>query len=380
MSKKYLTWAGTVLTAVVVAAFSAAAQEFAPMLPDTLPCGANLTCIKSGDEWGTTLRVTGTGDMWDYQVTLTSASKGSTAPWGHVDKVIIEEGVTYIGAFAFYESLGLKEVIVDAATPPTFKESQGGPLTPPQSYGYGAFPIAIKTAILRVPQDNLNDYKAADVWKEFGYFNPHTVTFDIKGMIFLPTTKRKDTPTYDTLVSYGDKVIEPAQQPSKTDFSFIGWLIDNDYEGMIRYDFNSPVTSDITLRAGWVPTTSVASLDRITPPVNPSEETAIIVTAQTSAFTAGPNPASFASGGVAFFRNGSRIESGALSVFDASGNAVRHITLSDDVGGKGKRNVGSWDLRDANGRAVPSGTYLVRGTVNTSGGKTERVSAVVGVR
>jgi len=104
--------------------------------------------------------------------------------------------------------------------------------------------------------------------------------------------------------------------------------------------------------------------------------------------TAGPNPANAASGGVTFFRNGNRIENGTLSVYDASGNAVRQIIIRDNTSGKDTRNavtersrsVGSWDLRDANGRTVPSGTYLVRGTVKTSGGKTERVSAVVGVR
>jgi hypothetical protein len=37
-------------------------------------------------------------------------------------------------------------------------------------------------------------------------------------------------------------------------------------------------------------------------------------------------------------------------------------------------------LRDAKGRPVPEGAYLLRGVVKTSDGKRERVEVVVGVR
>jgi len=41
--------------------------------------------------------------------------------------------------------------------------------------------------------------------------------------------------------------------------------------------------------------------------------------------------------------------------------------------------VGVWDLRGMRGRPVLGGTYLVKGELKMSGGKRERVSAVVDV-
>jgi len=63
-----------------------------------------------------------------------------------------------------------------------------------------------------------------------------------------------------------------------------------------------------------------------------------------------------------------------------AGNAVRKVAVRDDAPAAWKRRIGSWDLKDANGRAVPEGTYLARGVLKTADGKSERVSAVVGVR
>jgi len=42
--------------------------------------------------------------------------------------------------------------------------------------------------------------------------------------------------------------------------------------------------------------------------------------------------------------------------------------------------VGRWDLTDRKGRPVSEGTYLVKGTLKTLDGKTEKVSVVLGVR
>jgi len=115
---------------------------------------------------------------------------------------------------------------------------------------------------------------------------------------------------------------------------------------------------------------------------NPSAESAVSpVPMPTAEFIAGPNPASRSSGTVSFFRHGSRVAYATLSIYDASGNVVKKIRVIDDaVGSQTTRKVSSWNLRDTKGRLVPEGTYLVNGTVKTSGGKTERVSLAVGVR
>jgi len=131
-------------------------------------------------------------------------------------------------------------------------------------------------------------------------------------------------------------------------------------------------------------TTSAASHVREIPQRVTGKETAAIatVTALTGGFAVGPNPANKQSGTVVFFRDGGRVNSASLFVYDAFGNAVKKIAVSGNaaVGGKGKRAIGSWDLRDAKGRPVSEGTYLVKGVIKASDGKNEKVSAVFGVR
>jgi len=108
-----------------------------------------------------------------------------------------------------------------------------------------------------------------------------------------------------------------------------------------------------------------------------------------SFFTAGPNPVAKQSGIVNFFWQGKRIKSTALTVFDAQGNVVNKIDISDRWGAinrartnadaQSRRIVGSWDLTDRKGRVVSEGTYLVKGVIVVDG-KKERVSVMVGVR
>jgi hypothetical protein len=115
---------------------------------------------------------------------------------------------------------------------------------------------------------------------------------------------------------------------------------------------------------------SVASPDRLIPSSRPATESVLIspVNPLTVSFTAGPNPALKSSGAVRFFRNGAIIKGASLTVYDASGSAVAAV------------KSGVWDLRDASGRLVSEGTYLVKGVVKTANGKSEKVSVVVGVR
>ncbi|GBU21127.1 hypothetical protein R80B4_01016 [Fibrobacteres bacterium R8-0-B4] len=126
---------------------------------------------------------------------------------------------------------------------------------------------------------------------------------------------------------------------------------------------------------------SVASSAREIPSVIPSVETSSVapISALSVGFAAGPNPVARSFGSVGFFRGGAVIKSADLSVYDASGNAVRRLSVKD-VGGQSSRKVSSWDLRDAVGRPVSAGTYLVRGAVVTRDGNRERVGVVVGVR
>jgi len=143
------------------------------------------------------------------------------------------------------------------------------------------------------------------------------------------------------------------------------------------------VTSNITLYLKWVENNSVLSSGRVIPNGNTGEVAVVApVAALSGELAVGPNPVSKSSGSVVFFWNGKPIKSGALTVYDVSGNVVRKLAIKDNAvtGSVSKRAVGSWDLRDGKGRQVSEGTYLVKGKVVTFGGKGERVSVVVGVR
>jgi hypothetical protein len=123
---------------------------------------------------------------------------------------------------------------------------------------------------------------------------------------------------------------------------------------------------------------------RVIPPVEPGGMSVAVapVNALPGWFTTGPNPAAKSSGAVKFFRQGKRVNDCELRIYDAVGNAVSRVKIRDSwiLGGQERRAVGSWDLTDWKGRRVGEGMYLVRGTVKTLDGKTEKVSMIVVVR
>jgi len=140
-------------------------------------------------------------------------------------------------------------------------------------------------------------------------------------------------------------------------------------------------TIRFTASAGGIITT--ASLRIISPPTHVT-----VSNVQASGFTAGPNPVAKSVGEVNFFHAGTPLTGahGTLTIFDAQGNVVNRINIDESrlsktsVFGMSRRNIGSWDLRDAKGRPVAAGTYLVRGTLTTPNGKKERISIILGVR
>jgi hypothetical protein len=162
-------------------------------------------------------------------------------------------------------------------------------------------------------------------------------------------------------------------------------------------------TSDTT-NAGFIEmdvllsgnTTAVKVIDRETPNNNNNNsDVAVIAPVVISAgeFTAGPNPVARTSGEVNFYWNGKRVNNAVLTVFDASGNVVGGVNITDCADCRGainrartaeptesRRIIGTWNLTDSRGRLVSEGTYLVRGTVTISDGKRERVSVLIGVR
>jgi hypothetical protein len=97
---------------------------------------------------------------------------------------------------------------------------------------------------------------------------------------------------------------------------------------------------------------------------------------------AGPNPVSKSAALVNFYRVGKQVKTASLKIYDASGKTINKIAISDKSASQSqsKRQVGSWNLKDAKGRPVSEGTYLVKGTVKTVGGRSERIALLISVR
>ena len=74
---------------------------------------------------------------------------------------------------------------------------------------------------------------------EVVYANKYVVKFDTQG----------GTPTpNDQYVNPNEKATEPTTAPTRTGYTFVGWTLNN-----TAYNFNTPVTKDITLVAKWTP-------------------------------------------------------------------------------------------------------------------------------
>jgi len=113
--------------------------------------------------------------------------------------------------------------------------------------------------------------------------------------------------------------------------------------------------------------------------IQPNRESAAAL--PSGEFTAGPNPVDKHSGTVNFYRSGKQIVNCELRIYDATGNTISRLYISDRAqNGYAMRQVGAWDLRDLKGRRVSEGTYLVRGVLKTLNGEREKVSLILGVR
>ena len=92
---------------------------------------------------------------------VTSIGNGAFADCYFLTSVTIPNSVTSIGDHAFYNCSSLKTVICEAIEVPGL----GGNV-----FSY----MPLSEAILYVPAQSLDDYKAADQWKDFGMILPLT--------------------------------------------------------------------------------------------------------------------------------------------------------------------------------------------------------------
>jgi len=219
----------------------------------------------------------------------------------------------------------------------------------------------------------------------------------------------QETPATDQSFEYGINDINSAPTQWQNALTFTNIDIDATYFVFARtkandnYKAGSPSPSlQLRILADGTIWTSIAEHSRVIPNqrVDKADNAVSYVNTLTSEFTAGPNPVSKSSSGVVnFFWHGKSIKSGMLTVYDASGNMISRIAVSDrggainglrlnkhgrartdDYDASSRRVVGSWDLRDLKGRPVSEGTYLVKGVITAIDGKKEKVSLIIGIR
>jgi hypothetical protein len=146
--------------------------------------------------------------------------------------------------------------------------------------------------------------------------------------------------------------------------------------------YNSVVDNNMTLTLNWVGPISVLSPSRAVPSGHTAESAVVAPVAVTASgsLTAGPNPVLGYAGAISLFWNGAPLRDGRLFIYDATGNVIAKVAVSDNSGGAGRRLVAAWDLRDAKGRLVADGTYVAKGAVTARSGRAERVSMLLSVQ
>jgi hypothetical protein len=167
-------------------------------------------------------------------------------------------------------------------------------------------------------------------------------------------------------INEGEKATKPVD-PTRNSYDFVGW-----FNGATEFDFDTPITADITLSAFWAETTpdptSIRDHDKT--------KSAII----------------FVGGNIVKDKMELQVSEGVITrviVYDALGNVVyegvganHHLPNSSNRGAL-RANDDSplrWDLRNTSGRYVANGTYLVVVEVKGRDGKTRLHSARLGIK
>jgi hypothetical protein len=181
--------------------------------------------------------------------------------------------------------------------------------------------------------------------------------------------------THTVRPQYGTNGPPVLAVPNNADYRFIMW--DDSVAANPRVD-SAAVSFVVTAIFEAVPV-SVKSPDRVVPSASLTDAAAQIRPVKTisGGLTAAPNPVLRQSGKVDLCWQGPEIIAGTLFVFDANGKFIRKIIISDNSGGISKRPIAAWDLTDANRAPAGTGTYLIRGTLSTKPGKSEKVALIL---
>jgi uncharacterized repeat protein (TIGR02543 family) len=295
-------------------------------------------------------------NAWDFGTAITSAVK-LYAKW------TIN---TYTVTFVDYNGTQLSQQTVNYGSRAT------APTSPPRTgYTFNGW-------------DKAFNYVTRDLTVTAKYdMSYYMVRFSAGAHGTLTATVDGNAITSGTLRQHGESVVFTAT-PAEG-YKVSGWTLDGyPVTGNTTNTYTSGVSgADMRVAVSFTKSVSVLESDRVIPQNKPVEEATVIAPMVILAgeFTAGPNPVSKQSGIVKFYRQGRRVSNSELRIYDAAGNVINKVKISDKViGTQARRQVGAWDLCDRNGRIVSDGAYLVKGVLKTSDGKSEKVSVILSVR
>jgi len=163
---------------------------------------------------------------------VTTLMEGSFESCNTLVSVTIPNTVISIESHVFVNCTGLIEVINYATTP--------------QPINTSVFDnVNIGAVTLRVPAGSEDTYHAAEVWKDFG-----VITSDQTAQyLYIMFNSKGGTPVDAQPLTKGEKAIYPWNDPNRFGYTFGGWFIEDECEN--GYDFDTAVTSNITLYAKW---------------------------------------------------------------------------------------------------------------------------------
>lgn len=137
-----------------------------------------------------------------------------------ITTIIIPASVDTIGDGAFSGCSNLANLAFQATTPPVLEGDILDGITP----------------VIQVPASAVGEYTTAMSAYGAHIEGSYTVTFDTDGGSEVP----------DQVVTDGELAVRPSPDPTKADSEFAGW-----YNGLALFDFDTPITENITLTAHW---------------------------------------------------------------------------------------------------------------------------------
>jgi hypothetical protein len=224
-------------------------------------CGDNVRWVLTGESSNYTLTISGTGAMKDY-------GAPDDLPWkdyrSSITSVVIEDGVTSIGDYAFEgcNNANLTSVTIPASVTSigdfafgycTYLASVTIPVASLTYYGVSAFDNTADGLKIYVPGSALSTYKAATNWSAYkdNFVGVYTLTYDLAGGTLPAGKSNPESYTAE------DKNFL-LNNPTKEGYAFAGWKYDyTEGNNTFNYtevfvDVNPVWQQDFAFTATWI--------------------------------------------------------------------------------------------------------------------------------